>query len=70
MDPYIPFIKETLEKYPDLFASRLFGMVKERGYKGRRDHFRAVVAQLLQRRPDSDPLCGGIVIQRGAVAGG
>jgi len=34
IDPYLPFIKETLEKYPNLCASRLYGMVKERDYPG------------------------------------
>ena len=35
-DPYVPFIKETLTKYPRLRASRLWGMVKARGYTGSR----------------------------------
>lgn len=34
LDPYKPFIREVLEKYPRLRASRLFHMVKERGYDG------------------------------------
>lgn len=51
-DPYVPFIIETLEKYPKLCASRLFEMVKERGYPGRPDHFRAVVARY---RPRPEP---------------
>ncbi len=28
IDPYIPFIRQTLTKYPDLRASRLFEMVR------------------------------------------
>jgi transposase len=44
-DPYIPFIRATLEKYPKLHASRLFEMVKERGYPGAPDHFRSIVAR-------------------------
>jgi hypothetical protein len=32
IDPYVPFIVEQLEKYPGLRASRLFVMIKERGY--------------------------------------
>ena len=44
-DPYIPFIVETLEHYPRLRASRLYEMVRQRGYPGRPDHFRAVVAR-------------------------
>jgi transposase len=50
-DPFIPFIVETLEKYPRLCASRLYAMVKERGYAGGPDHFRSVVARYRPRRP-------------------
>ncbi len=45
VDPYMPFILETLEKYPRLPASRLYDMVRERGYAGRPSHFRDVVAR-------------------------
>ena len=53
VDPYMPFIKDTLEKYPTLTASRLFEMAKQRGYQGGSDHFRHVVAEagLRPRRP-------------------
>jgi transposase len=34
LDPYKPFIRETLEKYPRLTAARVFHMVKPRGYPG------------------------------------
>ena len=51
VDPYLPFIVETLEKYPRLPASRLFQMVKVRGYPGGPDHFRAIVARHRPRRP-------------------
>ena len=44
-DPYIPFIVATLEKYPRLTASRLYEMVKSRGYPGAPDHFRSIVAR-------------------------
>ena len=44
IDPYLPFIRETLSRYPDLCASRLHHMVKERGYSGGPDHFRSLVA--------------------------
>lgn len=50
-DPYVPFIIKTLEEYPKLCASRLFEMVRERGYPGRPDHFRAVVARYRPRPP-------------------
>src|SRR5690606_30031704 len=50
-DPYVPFIMETLTKYPRLHASRIFQMVRERGYPGRPDHFRRIVARLRPRPP-------------------
>jgi transposase len=45
VDPYVQFIKETLEKYNDITATRLFQMVKVRGYTGGVDHFRDIVAR-------------------------
>jgi transposase len=44
IDPYLPFILATLEKFPTLTASRLYTMVRERGYCGGPDHFRHVIA--------------------------
>jgi transposase len=45
VDPFVPLIRTTLEKYPTLRASRLYAMVRERGYSGGPDHFRHVVAR-------------------------
>ena len=42
-DPFMPFILETLTKYPSLTASRLHSMVKGRGYPGSESHFRDIV---------------------------
>jgi transposase len=50
VDPYLLFIKETLEKYPQLCASRLYAMVKERDYPGGPDHFRHLIAELRPRK--------------------
>ena len=50
IDPYWPFIRETLEKYPNLCASRLYGMVKERDYPGGPDHFRHLIAEHRPRK--------------------
>ena len=50
VDPYLPFIAQTLEKYPNLHASRLYQMVRERGYEGSESHFRRLVAGLRPRR--------------------
>lgn len=51
LDPFIPFIVETLQKYPRLRASRLFDMVQQRGYRGGPSHFRDLVARLRPRPP-------------------
>jgi transposase len=45
IDPYLPFIRQTLTQFPTLTASRLYGMVQSRGYPGRPDHFRHLVAR-------------------------
>ena len=49
IDPYRPFIEEALATYPTLRASRLYQMCRERGYAGRPDHFRHVIATLRPR---------------------
>jgi len=48
-DPFVPFIRDTLARYPTLRASRLYQMVRERGYPGCPDHFRAIVARYRPR---------------------
>ena len=46
VDPYRPFIDDTLQRYPKLLATRLYDMIRERGYAGSirtlRDHVAAV----------------------------
>ena len=44
IDAYLPFIRQTLETFPTLTASRLYAMVRERGYRGSPDHFRHLIA--------------------------
>jgi len=44
IDPYLPFIRQTLESFPTLTAARLYLMVRERGYRGSPDHFRHLIA--------------------------
>ena len=60
--PYVAFMIETLTKYPTLRASRLYQMVKERGYPGAPDHFRAIVAQMRPRRAPAAPCRDAIAI--------
>ncbi len=50
VDPYLPFIQETLASYPNLPSSRLHAMVAERGYPGGPDHFRRITARLRPRK--------------------
>ena len=50
IDLYLPFITETLSKYPSLRASRLHVMLQERGYTGSSSHFRHLLASLRPRR--------------------
>lgn len=49
IDPYLPFVLKTLEQYPTLTASRLYAMVRERGYSGGEDHFRHLIAHYRPR---------------------
>lgn len=51
VDPYLPFIRATFERYPKLTASRLYQMVKARGYAGSEAHFRSRVRKLRPRPP-------------------
>ena len=65
VDPYLPFIQETLAKYPRLRASRLWAMVRKRGYtrleeRVSRDH---------QSAPSASAR-GGVPAPRGARRAG
>jgi transposase len=51
VDPYRPFILDTLAKFPTLTAARLFVMVHERGYRGSPEHFRHIIAGMRPRPP-------------------
>lgn len=50
VDPFLPFLNETLEKYPTITASRLHEMVRLRGYTGQVSQFRAIIAELRKSR--------------------
>ncbi len=51
VEPYLPWLSDMLESYPKLPASRLYEMVKRRGYPGGPDHFRHIVALYRPRPP-------------------
>jgi transposase len=44
-DSFIPFIQETLKKYPKLTGTRLHEMMKARGYMGSASHLRHIIAK-------------------------
>jgi transposase len=44
IDPFLPFVLETLDKFPKLSATRLHEMVRVRGYPGSANHFRHLIA--------------------------
>jgi transposase len=52
LDVYLPFVRETLVHYPRLRATRLFEMVRARGYPGSVVQLRRVVRTL---RPSGTP---------------
>ena len=45
-DPYVEFVRETLKNYPQLRATRIFQMLRDRGYTGSIVQLRRVVARL------------------------
>ena len=49
IDPYRPFMLETLTKFPTLNSARLLGMLAERGYVGSASHLRHLVAGMRPR---------------------
>ena len=53
IDPYMAFVHATLEKYPRLPASRLWQMLRERGFGGGESRVREVVA-LVRPRPKGE----------------
>jgi transposase len=46
VDPYLAFIRETLEQHPRLRATRIYHMARERGYTGSVVQLRRVVGRL------------------------
>ena len=50
IDPYLPFIIQTLGRFPTLTAARLYEMAKQRGYPGAPSQFRQRISQLRPRK--------------------
>jgi len=53
LDPYLPFIRETLERYSRLRATRLYEMLRGRGYDGSVVGLRRLVAKIRPTRPEA-----------------
>lgn len=49
LDPYLPFVRQTLEQYPRLRATRLHQMLVERGYEGSVVQLRRAIRPLRPR---------------------
>lgn len=54
LDPFVPWLREQLARYPRLSAQQLYDMVRQRGYPGGPDHFRHRLAEL-ELRPRQAP---------------
>ncbi len=50
IDPYLPFIIDTLREFPTLTAARLYEMSKQRGYPGGKSLFRQRISELRPRK--------------------
>jgi len=51
LDPFLPFVRETLERYPRLRSTRLHEMLRGRGYTGSGVQLRRLVRRLRPSRP-------------------
>lgn len=50
VDPYLAFIRQTLDQHPRLLATRIYQMVHDRGYTGSIVQLRRTVARLRPQR--------------------
>src|SRR5215471_7121412 len=46
VDPYLPFVREVLDQHPRLRATRIYQMIRDRGYPGSVEQLRRAVARL------------------------
>jgi transposase len=51
-DPYLPFLRQTLDQHPRLRATRIYQMIRERGYQGSVVQLRRTVATLRPARAE------------------
>lgn len=51
VESHLDFLIDTIKKYPNIHASRLFSMVKKRGYEGRSSsYFRKIITTLRPKK--------------------
>jgi len=50
IDPYLPFVRQVLKQYPRLRATRIYQIIRDRGYSGSVEQLRRTVA-LLRPQP-------------------
>jgi transposase len=53
VDPYLPFVREVLEQHPRLRTTRLYQMIRDRGYSGSVEQLRRVVSRLRPQSPEA-----------------
>jgi transposase len=53
VDPYLEFIRLTLEQHPRLRATRIYPMIRDRGYRGGIVQLRRVVARLRPQKREA-----------------
>jgi transposase len=68
LDPYLPFVRQTLEQHPRLRATRLYQMIRDRGYVGSVEQLRRVGSAVAPATTRSLPAVAGF--SRRAGAGG
>lgn len=67
IDPFLPFIRETLERYPTLRSTRLHQMLVERGFEGSAVHLRRLVRGLRPTSREAFLVLRSIPGERGEV---
>ena len=65
VEPYLPFIHQTLEKFPTLTASRLYAMVCERGYRGSGDHQIILAHEIVDEKSNEIPAVQALIATLG-----
>lgn len=53
LDPYLEFVRQTLEQHPRLRATRLHQMIRDRGYTGSVEQLRRAVARLRPQKTEA-----------------